>query len=83
MTKSRLPRFQRASKPPRMVLTARDREIVKAVCCFRVLTLSQIETLLFPPDKGQDHPTKTSRCRLRLKLLYHHGFLARVRTEGR
>jgi len=60
-----------------MVLTRRDREIIKAVHSFRLLTRSQIEVLLFPPDKGQDHPTKTSRCRLRLKLLYHHGFLER------
>lgn len=77
MTKPRLPRFERARDPPPMVLTRRDWEIVKAVRSFRLLTRSQIETLLFPPDKGQDHPTKTSRCRLRLKLLYHHGFLER------
>lgn len=77
MTKPRLPRFKRAKDPPPMVLTRRDREIVKAVHSFRLLTRSQVETLLFQPDKGQDHPTKTSRCRLRLKLLYHHGFLER------
>ena len=61
-----------------MVLTERDRDIIKTVHTYRLLSRSQIETLLFRPDRGQAHPTKTSRCRLRLKLLYHHGFLDRV-----
>jgi hypothetical protein len=62
---------------PNFRLTRRDREIIKAVYTHRALTAAQIETLLFPPDNGQRHRTKTSRCRHRLKLLYHHGFLFR------
>ena len=63
-----------------MVLTERDRAIVVAVYQHRYLSTTQIEALLFPPDQGQAHSTKTSRCRLRLKLLYHHGFLGRLAT---
>jgi hypothetical protein len=48
-----------------------------AVYNYRALTTPQIETLLFPPDNGQTHPTKTSRVRHRLKLLFHHGYLFR------
>ena len=78
MTEGRLPRYRRAEEPPRMVLTERDREIIKTVHTYRMLSRRQIEMLLFRPDNGQGHPTKTSRCRLRLKLLYHHGFLERI-----
>ena len=78
MTEHRLPRFQRAKRPPPMIMTPRDVAVVSAVHQFGVLDRSQIERLLFRPDGGQDHPTKTSRCRLRLKLLYHHGYLARL-----
>jgi Replication-relaxation len=74
----RLPRYQRASDPPRMVLTPRDREILRQVYLFRLLTREQIERLLFPPENGQDHFTKTSKVRKRLKLLYHHGYLERM-----
>ena len=83
MTEPRLPRLKRAAQPPPMMLTERDREIVKVVRAFRLLTRSQIETLLFPPEHGQGHPTKTSRCRLRLKLLYQHGFLQRLAVSVR
>ncbi len=76
--KNRLPRFRRSRSPPRMVVTPRDREILRAVYAYRVLTREQIERLLFRPENGQDHLTKTSRCRKRLKLLYHHGFLDRL-----
>ncbi len=41
------------------------------------MTREQIERLLFPPDGDQDHPTKTSICRRRLRLLYHNGYLER------
>ena len=66
-----------------MVLTKRDREIVKAVYTHRFLTTFQIENLIFL--KGQ--PPKRTQCRRRLQLLYHHGFLDRVfplvtRDEG-
>lgn len=61
-----------------MVLTARDHEILRQVYEYRMLTREQVETLLFPPDKGQDHFTKTSKARKRLKLLFHHGYLQRI-----
>jgi len=63
-----------------MVLTERDREILKQVYLFRLMTREQVERLLFPPDQGQDHLTKTSRCRRRLRLLYQHGYLERFPT---
>lgn len=62
---------------PGFRLTLRDREIIKSVYTFRALTTPQIETLLFAPEEGKDHPTKTSRCQYRLKLLYHAGYLFR------
>src|SRR5437870_75067 len=77
-SKRRLPRYRRASAPPRMVLTERDREILRQVYLFRMMTREQVERLLFPPEHGQDHFTKTSKARKRLKLLYHHGFLERI-----
>jgi hypothetical protein len=62
---------------PGFRLTERDRAIIKAIYNFRVLTTPQVETLLFRPGPGQDHPTKTTRCQYRLKLLYHAGYLVR------
>jgi hypothetical protein len=62
---------------PGFRLTERDREIIQTVYAFRVMTTPQIERLLFPPEPGRDHPTKTSRCQYRLKLLYHAGYLKR------
>ena len=62
---------------PGFRLTERDVKTVMAVYNYRALTTPQIETLLFPPDNGQTHPTKTSRVRHRLKLLFHHGYLFR------
>lgn len=78
MKKQRLPRYQRVANPPRMVLTSRDKEIIKQVYLFRLMTREQIEQLLFPPERGQDHPTKTTRARQRLRLLYQHGYLERI-----
>lgn len=62
---------------PAFRLTQRDIEVVKAVYVHRAMTTPQIETLLFPPENGQDHGTKTSRVRHRLKMLFHHGYLFR------
>ena len=78
MTEARLPRYNRAQNPPSMVLTERDREVIKTVHAYGMLSRSQIETLLFTPEKGQGHPTKTSRCRRRLQLLYHNEYLERI-----
>ena len=75
----RLPATRRVkkSKLPPFRLTPRDREVVKAVYTHRALTTPQIEALLFPPENGQDHSTKTSRVRYRLKMLFQHGYLFR------
>lgn len=78
MTRPRLPRFERVENPPRMVLTPRDRKILLYVYLFRMLTREQIERLLFQPENGQDHFTKTSKVILRLKLLFQHGYLERI-----
>src|SRR5687767_7313627 len=69
-------------------LTKRDISIVQTVLACRALTSQQIERLHFPPDKGQPHRTKTSRCLLRLRFLYRQGYLTRVEqpqklSEGR
>ena len=58
-------------------MTERDKAVIKAVYTHRALTMPQIETLLFRPDNGQTHRTKTSRVRHRLKLLFQHGYLFR------
>jgi hypothetical protein len=77
-SRSRLPRFQRVKRPPHMVMTERDRRILHAIYDYRMLTRAQIERLLFAPDGGQDHFTKTSKAQLRLKLLYQNKYLERV-----
>ncbi|MCA9938212.1 MAG: replication-relaxation family protein [Anaerolineales bacterium] len=83
--KPRLPTNRRApeTRLPGFRLTSRDRAIIRAVYRYRVLTTPQVEALLFRPDQGQPHRTKTSRCRHRLKLLYHHGYLARQELPTR
>lgn len=82
MKKPRCPRFGRVQPPPRMVLTDRDRKILHAVHRYRLLLREQVEQLLFQPENGQDHFTKTSRVRLRLKLLYQNRYLERVPLPG-
>lgn len=61
-----------------MVMTERDKRILHAVYEYRMLTREQVERLLFAPEEGQDHFTKTSRARHRLKVLYQNKFLERV-----
>jgi len=75
----RLPITRRAGKSelPGFRITLRDVQVVKAVYTHRALTTPQIETLLFRPENGRQHPTKTSRCRHRLKLLFQYGILFR------
>ena len=58
-------------------MTKRDKAVIWAVYSHRALTTPQIELLLFRPDNGQRHRTKTSRVRHRLKLLTRHGYLFR------
>src|SRR5688500_17597587 len=81
--KIRLPRSQRAGAAllPGFRLTRRDIAVVDAVYRYRALTTPLVEQLLFSPSTR-------SRCRLRLKYLYHHGYLRRAEqpqtlTEGR
>ncbi len=62
----------------RFVITKRDVAIIQAVYEYRVLSTYQVEALLFQPDHGQDHPTKSSRCWARLKVLSDNGYLTRV-----
>lgn len=71
---SRLPRYQRIGQPPRMVMTERDKEILRQIQAYRLMTREQIERLLF----SENGPTKTSQVRKRLKLLYHHGYVDRI-----
>jgi hypothetical protein len=73
-----------ADQLPPHAPTPRDLAIIEAVYSFRALTTPQIETLLFPGDSEKFQPNaqtpqsgKTNRCRHRLKLLYHHGYLYR------
>jgi len=73
---SRLPRFERVKHPPPMVVTGRDREILRQVHAFRLMTREQIERLIF--SCGIERPTRTSQVRKRLKLLYHHKYLERI-----
>lgn len=79
--KDRLPRFDRVKDPPRMELNGRDHAILKLVYQYRRMTREQIERLLFAPDGGQNHPTKTSRARHRLKMLFHHKYLERIPVQ--
>jgi hypothetical protein len=70
--------------PPFKQPTPRDLAIIEAVYAFRALTTPQIETLLFPgdpthfqPHAQQPHSGRVNRCRHRLKVLYHYGYLHR------
>jgi hypothetical protein len=67
---TRLPRYRRASHPPRMQITARDIRVVRAVYKMRFLTREQVQALEFGPSTA-------SYCKRRLSLLYHHGVLDR------
>lgn len=67
---NRLPRYKRAEKPPRMLLTPRDIEIVRWVYQLRFATQEQIQQLLFTPSTA-------SSCKRRLTLLYHNSYLDR------
>ncbi len=84
--KPRLKLLQRADagQLPPLQLNSRDLAIIEAVYSFRALTTPQIEALLFPGDCDGFQPQakaprsgKTNRCRHRLKLLFHHGYLYR------
>ena len=71
----RLPKYQRATNPPPMRLTQRDRHILEAIHAFDgMLGFSQIKRLFF---------TGKSQAEERLKLLYQHGYLGRPDKDQR
>jgi DNA-binding Lrp family transcriptional regulator len=72
MKSIRLPRFKRATAVAAMQLTERDREIIRLVYRHRFLRSSHISSLI---RKSKQHLLR------RLKLLYHHGFLERPRSQ--
>ena len=76
---TRLPRIGRADelRQPRFRLTERDRNIVMSVYEHRILTTNQIEILFFPSGSETPKSTYNSRCRMRLQVLYHAGYLQR------
>lgn len=61
-------RDRREPHPPRLVLTERDRAIIRAVHEYRVLRQDQVQALFFG---------SRSAAQRRLALLYHHGYLER------
>lgn len=61
-------RDRRDPNPPRLVLTDRDRAIIRAVHEYRALRQDQVQALFFG---------SRSAAQRRLALLYHHGYLAR------
>lgn len=69
---ARRPRFKRVSDFLNMQLTARDREILSAVCRYRFLTTSQILSLV---------PGSRQNIMRRLQRLYHSGFLDRPHAQ--
>jgi hypothetical protein len=72
MVASRLPRFKRASAVAAILITERDREIIRLVHRFRFVRSSQICSLI---------PGSPQQLLRRLQLLYHHGFLERPRAQ--
>lgn len=67
-SRKRRRRDRRDLNPPRLVLTARDKAIIRAVHEYRVLRQDQVQALFFG---------SRSAAQRRLALLYHHGFLER------
>lgn len=65
-------RDSRLKTPASMQLTARDKEIIQAVCQFRVMRQDQIQTLFFGSNPGA-----RARAQRRLVKLFDHKYLAR------
>jgi len=72
MESPRLPRFERVPPVAPPQLTERDREIIRLVYRHRFLRSSHICSLV---------PGSSQQILRRLKLLYHHGYLARPRAQ--
>jgi hypothetical protein len=70
----RLPKTRRAKNPPRFIITERDISLVRAVLEYRFVFTKHI--LWLQPPK-----TSSRNIQNRLQLLYHHGYLERVRLE--
>jgi hypothetical protein len=68
LTRKRASRYKRLTDPPRMRLTVRDKQVVKAVNDFRVMRQDQVRRLLFPSK---------NTAQVRLWLLWQHGYLKR------
>ena len=69
---ARRPRFKRVSNFSSLRITARDREILSAVCRFRFLTTRHIISLV---------PGSRQNIARRLQRLYHAGFLDRPQAQ--
>lgn len=71
--KPRLKRLKRADKGhvQKLLLTERDTDLIRSVYAHQVLTTTQIRLLIF------DGKPRSTQCDLRLKLLFHHGYLER------
>lgn len=72
MSSPRLPRFERSPNSLPFQLTDRDMEIIRALYRHRFLRSSHICVLT---------PGSTQQILRRLKLLYHHGYVARPRAQ--
>lgn len=72
MEHRRLPRFQRSSEISTFQFTERDRNIIRLVYRHRFLRSSHICSLASGSDQ---------QILRRLKLLYHHAYLARPRSQ--
>lgn len=66
---NRLPRSNRAKKPPRLEITERDIEFLRALLQYRFLTIEQYQWL-FPEASPQ-------KLQTRLRLMYHHKLMDR------
>ena len=67
-SRKRASRHKRTRHPPRMRLTERDKQVVKAVNDYRVMRQDQVQRLLFP---------SRSTAQVRLWRLWQHGYLKR------
>jgi len=79
-TPPRRPQRQRvalANLPP-FRLTPRDGDILHSLYTYRALTTNQLSDLHFAPVAMLTPPPPSSRCRNRLKFLYHGQFVARL-----
>jgi hypothetical protein len=72
MALSRLPRFKRSLAIETFHMTERDKEIIRLVYRHRFLRSSHICSLV---------PGSAQQILRRLKLLYHHGYLTRPRSQ--